>query len=439
MSLSNGTPDSRVSSKEVLIVSRPRVLRHSRRVIAIAAAVPLFTGTIAGLSGCAMLKNLGKTEQPKAVPTAAVKKGPTPPDIDYAAVRPNELGRIPVIMYHEIGDKPDRRDPALVRTPVQFRKDLQTLYDAGFLPVNLNDIANNSIDIPAGKSPVVLTFDDARGSQFKLIETENAMKIDPNSALGIMDAFHKEHPEWAMRGTFFILPKSKATMEPFGQVGLGNQKIAYLLEQGMEIGNHTTLHKSLRRMTAAQIQEEIGNANNSILAVAPEAKITAFAVPMGQFPHDDGNLKYLMHGTFDGKPYDHKMVMAAAYRPIPSPAATDYNPGKLERIAPIDGLNGADYWIKKLKSGSPYPLYISDGDPNVISYPKGDDAKVNVAKLEEEGKLANAYSAFGGSGGAKPIVSADEESPSASDGSASKPIVNGDTSATVTEKPISGG
>jgi peptidoglycan/xylan/chitin deacetylase (PgdA/CDA1 family) len=182
-------------------------------------------------------------------------------------------------MYHEIGLKPDRNDPGLVRTPTQFRKDLQTLYDAGFLPVNLNDVATDSIDIPAGKSPVVLTFDDARGTQFKLIETNNAMKIDPDCAVGIMDAFHKEHPEWAMRGTFFVLPKSKATIEPFAQPGLGNQKLAYLLEQGMEIGNHTTLHKSLRNMTPAQIQEEIGNANNTILAAAPGAKITAFAVP----------------------------------------------------------------------------------------------------------------------------------------------------------------
>jgi hypothetical protein len=90
-------------------------------------------------------------------------------------------------MYHEIGGKPVRKDPALVRTPDQFRQDLETLYAAGFLPVNMSDIASNSIDLPAGKSPVVLTFDDARGSQFKLIETDNAMKIDPDCALGIMD------------------------------------------------------------------------------------------------------------------------------------------------------------------------------------------------------------------------------------------------------------
>jgi peptidoglycan/xylan/chitin deacetylase (PgdA/CDA1 family) len=395
----------------------------------------MFAGIAAGMSGCSVLKSFGKVD-PKPTPTAA-PKGPTAPDIDYATVRPNELGRIPVIMYHEIGGKPVRNDPALVRTPDQFRQDLETLYAAGFLPVNMSDIASNSIDLPAGKSPVVLTFDDARGSQFKLIETDNAMKIDPDCALGIMDAFHKAHPDWAMRGTFFVLPKSKATMEPFGQIGLGNQKLAYLVEQGMEIGNHTTLHKSLRNMTPEQIQEEIGNANNAILAAVPEAKITSFAVPMGQFPRDKNNLKYLMRGTYQGKSYEHQIVMAAAYRPVPSPLSTDYNPEKLERIAPIEGLNGLGDWVKRLKAGSPYPLYVSDGDPNVISFPKGDDSKLNVAKAEEQGKLANPYSAFGGSGGLKPIVSADEELPVEASGA--KPITSDGDSAPVTEKPITGG
>lgn len=430
-------------------MSRPPFSRSSHRAAAVAVAIPIISVTVAGLSGCAVLKKFTRKTQPTPTPTAAAKKGPTAPKIDYASVRPNELGRIPVIMYHEIGTKPEPRDPGLVRTPEQFRKDLQNLYDSGFLPVNLADVATNSIDLPAGKSPVVLTFDDARGTQFKLIETAKSQEIDPNCAVGILGAFHKAHSEWAMRATFFILPKSKATIEPFSQPGLGSQKIAYILQQGMEIGNHTTLHKSLRNMTPAQIQEEIGNANNEIMAASPDAKITTFAVPMGKFPHDKANLKYLMHGTYQGKPYDFKVVMAAAYRPIPSPASTDYKAEKLERISPIDGLNGLAYWVKQLKSGSPYALYVSDGDPNVISFPRGDDNKVNVAKLKAEGKLANAYAPFGGPGGAKPIVSAEEAKPSepaapsadaAPSGPAStKPIAGAVSSTTVTEKPISGG
>jgi hypothetical protein len=102
------------------------------------------------------------------------------------------------------------------------------MYAAGFRPVNLSDVLDNAIDLPAGKSPIVLTFDDARKSQFHLIETDKAYKIDPDCAVGILDAFHKRHSDWPMRATFFVLPKSRLTLEPFGQPGLGPQKMSYL-------------------------------------------------------------------------------------------------------------------------------------------------------------------------------------------------------------------
>jgi peptidoglycan/xylan/chitin deacetylase (PgdA/CDA1 family) len=97
-------------------------------------------------------------------------------------------------MYHEIGGKPAPKDPALVRTVEAFKKDLELLYAAGFRPVNMSDVANNRIDIEAGKSPVVLTFDDARESQFRLVETDKELKIDPNCGVGILKAFPSSTP-----------------------------------------------------------------------------------------------------------------------------------------------------------------------------------------------------------------------------------------------------
>jgi peptidoglycan/xylan/chitin deacetylase (PgdA/CDA1 family) len=198
----------------------------------------------------------------------------------------------------------------------------------------------------------------------------------------------------------------------------------------MEIGNHTTFHRDMRHMTPAQIQAEVGNANNVLTAAlssVPGFKIETMAVPMGRFPSKE-NVKYLIHGQYDGQTYDYKCAMAASWRPIPSPDSKEFNPLKLERISPIDGLNGIRYWIKVLSTtGGMYARYVSDGDPNVISYPKGDDSQVNVAKIKAEGKLAYSYSPFGGPGGAKPIVAADSAGsaaaapPPAGDGA--KPIV----------------
>lgn len=379
-------------------------------LLALAATIPL-------AAGCN--RSQGETDGKKA---AAVAR-PTHPNIDYAKIRPNELGAIPILMYHEIGGKPYARDPALVRSAADFRKDLELLYAANFRPVNLSDVLNNGIKIPAGKSPVVITFDDARPSQFRLIETASERRVDPDCAVGILQAFHKKHPDWEMRATFFVLPRSKKTQEPFGQTG-GDDKFRYLIEQGMELANHSIYHRSFRGMTPEQIQAEVGGANNRILAAAPGAKINAIALPMGVYPRKK-YWPYLLKGTYEGKPYQYKAALLAAWRPIPAPASKKYNPMRLERIAPVDKVNGIRWWIKKLVASS--DRYVSDGDPNVISVPKAAEGEVHVARLKAQQKLLYAYSS-GGSGGAKPIVGA-------------TPSENGGTGSSTasSNKPIAGG
>jgi peptidoglycan/xylan/chitin deacetylase (PgdA/CDA1 family) len=405
------------------------------------------------ISGCRFLPK--PIVQATPVPKPTPKPGPQPPKIDYARIRPNELGRIPVIMYHEIKGTQDKN---LVRSIADFKQDLELMYKAGFCPINLSDVVNDNIDVPAGKSPIVLTFDDARASQFKLIETADSLKVDPDCAVGILEDFHKKHPDWPLHGTFFVLPKSdatifglpksKSTMDAFGQVGMGAQKMAYLIKEGFEIGNHTTTHRSLRRMTSAQIQQEIGYANNMILSEVPDAKIQVFAAPMGYFPKDKNALSYILKGSYEGKPYEYKAAFAAAWRPIPSPDSKDYKPLKLERIDSVNGTNGVRDWIQKLTlSGGLYQRYVSDGDPNVISYPKGEESQADIEKIKAEGKLPYSYEPYGGVGGAKPIISVDEpgaaveESPTDTTppGAKKSTDVPASPGAAVVVKPIVGG
>ena len=400
--------------------SRPVAYRF-----AVSVSLLLATTLVTGAGCLRRLKHMGQhsAAEPKPPSRAPVAKaGPTAPKIDYAAVRPNELGRIPVLMYHEIRAVPGKTP--LTRSVAEFKQDLETLYAAGFRPVNLSDVVGDRIDVPAGKSPVVLTFDDARPSQFKLDESAAALKIDPDCAMGILDQFHKDHLDWPMRATFFVLPKSKKTLEPFGQTGMGNDKLDYIVSNGMEIGNHTTFHPSLRSMTPEQIQQEIGNANNVLMAASPKAKITVMAVPMGKFPHNKAYWKYLRQGTYQGIPYNYDAVMDAAWRPMPSPDDKHYNANRLERI---DATAPAPYsvkdWIEKLTTGT-VQRYVSDGDPNVISYPRGEADELNAAKVKAEGKLANPYSPFGGMGGTKPIISgASTAVPNVPD--AGKPFISG--------------
>ncbi|GAB4457466.1 MAG: hypothetical protein OHK0029_17300 [Armatimonadaceae bacterium] len=373
-------------------------------VFAVSLAVCTLSVSLVALSGC------DKPTQTAAEPTPApTPAGPQPPQIDYEKIRPNELGAIPVIMYHEVRGT---KNANLIRSVDSFRKDLEILHKNGFYPVNMGDVVSNNINVPAGKSPVVLTFDDARPSQFQLIETADSYKVDPNSAVGVIEEFHKKHKdEWPLRGTFFVLPQSKTTLAPFGQAGLGDQKMAYLIKQGFEIGNHSTSHPNFRNLTPEQIQQEIGYAHKTITTAVPEAKIQVLALPMGKLPKDKDKLPYLLKGEFEGVPYEYQAAMKAAWRPIPSPASKEYNPLDLERIDSIDGTNGIRDWVKKLTTGTNVmrmTRYISDGDPNVVSFPKTEEAKADIARIEKQGKLANAYELSGG--GAKPIVGVVEPS-----------------------------
>ena len=81
-----------------------------------------------------------------------------------------------MFMYHRIGDEED----TWVRTPDNFRADLQRFYDAGYRLVSLTDVYNNNIDIPAGTSPLVLTFDDGTTCHFRWLKEDGELVVDPD-------------------------------------------------------------------------------------------------------------------------------------------------------------------------------------------------------------------------------------------------------------------
>jgi hypothetical protein len=100
---------------------------------------------------------------------------------------PNELGKVMVLEYHLIGEPEDRWR----RTPENLRKDFQTLYEQGFYPISVLDLANGNIDVPAGKTPFAITYDDSSAGQFRFIEKNGKLEIDPDCAVGIMEEFKR--------------------------------------------------------------------------------------------------------------------------------------------------------------------------------------------------------------------------------------------------------
>jgi len=166
------------------------------------------TKIIAGL--CVLLPIVAGCGKRAAAPATEPAKPAEPPrpSVDYSGLRVDETGAIPVVMYHDVAGS---RNDKMFRTPESFRKDLQLLYDKGFHPINLRDVTANRVSVPAGKSPVVITFDDARQSQFNLIESEKSYQIDPKCAVGILEDFCKRSGPWRHSASLVLARRSCST------------------------------------------------------------------------------------------------------------------------------------------------------------------------------------------------------------------------------------
>lgn len=288
--------------------------------------------------------------------------------IDYSIIKPNELGQVMVLMYHEVGSE----EADWVRTPENFRRDLQTLYDKGYRLISLNDLLDGDIDTEAGYTPVVLTFDDGDLGQFKVKMVDGKPTPDPDSAVGILTDFYKQHPDFGKAATFYIYHPL-----PFREKDYIDYKLKFLAENGFEIGNHTDTHASLSKLDGNGIQKELGLNVKHTQDYLPGYDVNTLALPYGSVSKD--NIQYLLDGSFGGLKYHNKAILLVGANPSKSPYDSDFDPIKVPRVRGsemnVDGLGIYD-WIKYFDS-HPEKRYISDGDPNTIVVPKGMEGKVD--------------------------------------------------------------
>ncbi len=330
----------------------------------------------AAAPGSPVSRQLGSAKTPPKAREATAEAGELPlhqsgsASEPFLRVRPNELGFIPILMYHAIGGPAIGHRPRYDRhglniRPDTFRKQLEMMYRANWYPVNVRDITSPQIVVPAGKIPVALTFDDARGSQFRYLKDGS---IDPQCAVGILLAFHRKHPDWPLRATFYVMGRSKWNPVPFYQPGLDGKKLQWLVEQGFEIGNHSTSHRLFSHLDPATERWEIAECDRYVRARAPNATMDTFALPGGGKPRSHAGWEAVMYGKACGVVYRHKAVLLAWGGPSPAPASKKFDRWRIPRIGAEPG--NIEYWIHHLSPGGRTPAFVSDGMPNVVSAPR---------------------------------------------------------------------
>jgi peptidoglycan/xylan/chitin deacetylase (PgdA/CDA1 family) len=307
----------------------------------------------------------------------AAQAGPMTPEL-ARSIGANELGMVPVLEYHKIGEP----EAEWTRTPENFRKDIELLKAEGYYPVNLRDLVSGHLEVPAGKSPVVLTFDDSSPGQYRILEDGS---VDPDSGLGILQAA-VEAGDWAPRATFFPLLEVRPDDNVlFGQPDRQEEKVRNLVAWGYELGSHTYTHLNLKQAAREEAVKQLALSKAKIESLAGGGyEVTSISIPFGEYPSDDS---LLSGGEHEGITYAYTAAVEVTGGPSPSPFSDKFRPLHIPRTI-VRGDALAEL-IEHLKQ-NPELRYVSDGDPAAVSAP-ADVAEELGRPLSELGRPLVSY------------------------------------------------
>lgn len=269
------------------------------------------------------------------------------------AIGANELGYIPVLSYHRIGTP----EGEYTRTPADLRSDLALLHKEGFVPINVRDLVAGNIDLPAGKSPVVLTFDDASPDQYRILDDGT---LDPDCAVAILQEA-VQAGQWEPRASFFC----DFDVPPFGQADRVKEKLRTLVDWGYEIGSHTISHLNMKKATLSEITRELAESQHRLEElIGGGYSVVSLAVPYAAYPQEED---VLASGEYNGLPYAYTGALTLGGIPSYSPFSTNFRALRIARIMVTDESFKTTLATLRANSGL---RYVSDGDPLTVSAPK---------------------------------------------------------------------
>lgn len=299
----------------------------------------------------------------------------------------NELGTVPIMMYHGIINKPSDQTEytggnvdkdGYNRTTEAFYKDLEFYYENGYQMIRLNDYVNGKIDVDYKKSPIILTFDDGNDNNIKVtgLDEDGNIIIDENSAVGILEKFKKEHPDFNVTATFFV----NGTL--FNQPEYDEKIIKWLVENGYDVGNHTENHLDIKKSSSEQVQKEIVSVYQQLEEIIPDKYVKIIALPFGSpYSKDHSNYKYVLNSTYNNKSYETIAALRVGWEPEVSPFHKDFDKTFLKRVRAYDN-NGEEFDIEMVFNMLETKRYISDGNVDTIVTSQDNSDLIGDTNLE---------------------------------------------------------
>ena len=296
-------------------------------------------------------------------------------EVKAYAKKYDELGNIPIMMYHGIHNMESHQTKYVggnvdkdgyQRTSEAFREDLEMYYQKGYRMIPLKEYIDGKIKVEFGKSPIILTFDDGLLNHIKVIglDEKGEIIIDANSAVGILEEYKRKYKDFQVTATFFV------NSSLFQQPDYNEKIVKWLINHGYDIGNHTDTHPDFTKISASEAERQVGSVYTLLKKIIPNQYTEIVALPFGspyQKSHD--NFTSIIKGEFQDSSYQTKGILRVGWESNPSPFSKDFDPLFMKRIRAYDNY-GKDFDITYNFNILEKNRYISDGNENIITVPK---------------------------------------------------------------------
>jgi hypothetical protein len=256
---------------------------------------------------------------------------------------------VPIILYHRF--KTNNPSTANMVSRLDFKNELETLYESGYVTISLQKWLAGDLRVPEGKRPIVLSMDDLFYRN-QIVLTSEGTPSD-QTGLGLAWKFSQEHPNFGFHWALFANLGDK----PFGDgktlaerdIQLANV-IVWCLENDAMVYNHTYRHVRFKYTNGIGVTAELKSNDLSLrrlLTLVNRQDLISkpgnlFALPAGQWPRTkDAQTALYGYKNPEGIPLQAIFDVDFIGRPnfMAAPYAKKFDRYKLPRmVATLDAI-----------------------------------------------------------------------------------------------------
>ena len=207
-----------------------------------------------------------------------------------------EEPRVPMLAYHQLAPDTSEYSTGHKVRVSDLRAQLESLNEAGFTLVAVEDWINGDISVPLGRKPLIISMDDLFFNNQITLGPDGIPTTD--TSIGIFWQFAQEHPEFGFHLALFANLGDKLYAGPDfpdWEEKLA-RAIAWCLDHGAEVYNHTYRHARLDLTDPPGVKSELRRNDlylRELLTMIGRADLipalgNMLALPFGNWPDANG-------------------------------------------------------------------------------------------------------------------------------------------------------